>query len=159
MKNLNKFLVAALLFFCLLFKSSYAQNITTNEITEAKKAIEASNAIYFDAFKKNDPSLFISRYAEDCLIMAPDSPAQKGRKGASDFFRFAYDKTGLRDGSFLTIDVYEIGAGCVAEEGFWKSFDKNHKLFDSGKYLVLWKKTKNGWKMFRDSFNSDGKQY
>jgi ketosteroid isomerase-like protein len=28
---------------------------------------------------------------------------------------------------------------------------------DEGKYLVLWKKTAKGWKMFRDSFSSNRK--
>jgi ketosteroid isomerase-like protein len=43
----------------------------------------------------------------------------------------------------------------VTEEGLWQSFDANNKMFDNGKFLVLWKKTPEGWKMFRDSFSSD----
>ncbi len=157
MKHPVKFSITALLFFC-VFTSSYAQNAENRELAEAKKAIAASNAIYFEAFKKDDPSIFVNSYADDCLIMAPGVPAQKGHKGALCFFESACE-IGLRDGSFLTIDVYGLGDGYVAEEGFWKSYDKNHKLFDAGKYLVLWKKTKAGWKMFRDSFSSDGKIY
>jgi ketosteroid isomerase-like protein len=43
----------------------------------------------------------------------------------------------------------------VTEEGLWQSFNAKGELFDDGKFLVLWKKTKNGWKMFRDSFSSN----
>jgi ketosteroid isomerase-like protein len=46
----------------------------------------------------------------------------------------------------------------VTEEGFWQSFDANNAMFDNGKFLVLWKKTPDGWKMFRDSFSSDNKK-
>jgi hypothetical protein len=43
----------------------------------------------------------------------------------------------------------------VTEEGFWQTFDADNKLLNNGKFLVLWKKTPGGWKMFRDSFSSD----
>jgi ketosteroid isomerase-like protein len=51
--------------------------------------------------------------------------------------------------------VYGDGKEYVTEEGFWQSFNAKGELFDDGKFLVLWKKTKNGWKMFRDSFSSN----
>jgi hypothetical protein len=62
---------------------------------------------------------------------------------------------GLRSGKLITTAVYGDGSKFVTEEGLWKSFDASGNLFDDGKYLVLWKKTKNGWKMFRDSFSSN----
>ena len=42
----------------------------------------------------------------------------------------------------------------VAEIGFWKVYDADKVEFDDGKFLVLWKKTPKGWKMWRDSFSS-----
>jgi ketosteroid isomerase-like protein len=36
-----------------------------------------------------------------------------------------------------------------------ESRDAQNTLVDDGKYLVLWKKTDKGWKMFRDSFSSN----
>jgi ketosteroid isomerase-like protein len=156
MKNLSFTIVTAVLF-CLAFSSSNAQSTSDTELSEAKKAIAASNSIYFQSFAKNDPSIFVDRYAEDCLILVPNAPAMKGHQGALDFFEIAYDQVGLRNGKFITIDVYGLGDGYVVEEGFWQSFDKNNQLFDDGKFLVLWKKTAKGWKMFRDSFSSDHK--
>ncbi len=43
----------------------------------------------------------------------------------------------------------------VTEAGLFLLFDGNKLMIDEGKYLVLWKKTPNGWKMFRDSFSSN----
>jgi hypothetical protein len=54
--------------------------------------------------------------------------------------------------------VYGDGAEFITEEGLWQIFDANGNLFDDGKFLVLWKKTGNGWKMFRDSFSSNREQ-
>lgn len=127
-------------------------------LEEAKKAIAESNSIYFQAFVKGDPALFVNRYAEDCCIMPPDSPALCGRQAALEFFRLAYDQIKLRNGKFITTQIYGAGEDYVVEEGLWQSFDANNVMFDDGKFLVLWKKTAGGWKMFRDSFSSNRKK-
>ncbi|HZE86060.1 MAG TPA: nuclear transport factor 2 family protein, partial [Puia sp.] len=124
-------------------------------LEEAKKAIAASNDIYFQAFVKGDSSIFIDRYAKDCCIMPPGMPALCGPTAPLDFFRIAYGQIRLRNGKFTTTDIYGDGGEFVTEEGLWQSFDAHNVLFDNGKFLVLWKKTPSGWKMFRDSFSSD----
>ena len=131
---------------------------TSNNLEEAKKAIAESNAIYFESFVKNDSSIFIDRYAEDACIMAPFAPQACGHENAARFFRAAYDNYGLRNGRFITTAVYGSGKEFVTEEGLWQSFNEKGELFDDGKFLVLWKKTSNGWKMFRDSFSSNRSQ-
>ncbi|GHN00492.1 hypothetical protein WSM22_19810 [Cytophagales bacterium WSM2-2] len=129
-----------------------------SELEEAKKAIAESNAVYFESFAKNDSSIFINRYAEDCCIMAPNAPAMCGPETPLKFFKVAYEQVGLRNGKFITQEVYGSGNGFVTEVGLWQSFDANKKMFDDGKFLVLWKKTPKGWKMFRDSFSSNHKE-
>jgi ketosteroid isomerase-like protein len=138
-----------------LFFNCQGQQTRDTNLEEAKKSIAASNEIYFQAFAKGDSSLFIDRYAKDCWIMPPNAPALCGADAPLEFFKMAYNKFGLRNGKFITIDVFGDGVEFVTEEGFWQSFDADNKLFDNGKFLVLWKKTTDGWKMFRDSFNSD----
>ncbi|NOT73591.1 MAG: nuclear transport factor 2 family protein [Cyclobacteriaceae bacterium] len=142
-----------MLFCSVAIFNSYAQNNPALE--EAKKAIAVSNDIYFQSFVKNDPSIFIARYAKDACIMAPNSAAMCGPQAAADFFKAAYADYGMRNGKFITTAVYGDAKEYVTEEGLWQSFDVNGKLFDDGKFLVLWKKTPEGWKMFRDSFSSN----
>ena len=143
----------------LLSATTYAQVNTGSQVIsgleEAKSAIAQSNDIYFKAFAKGDSTIFINRYAVDCSIMAPDAPALSGKDAPLDFWRIAYYKIGLRNGKFITKNVYGDGQQFVTEEGLWLSYDANNNLFDHGKFLVLWKKTSDGWKMFRDSFSSD----
>jgi ketosteroid isomerase-like protein len=139
----------------LMFFYCQAQQTTSASLEEAKKQIEASNGIYFQAFAKKDSSIFINCYTTDCWIMQPNMPALCGPEAALDFFRTAYNKTGIRNGKFITIDIFGNGEEFVTEEGFWQSFDASTRPIDNGKFLVLWKKTPEGWKRFRDSFNSD----
>lgn len=124
-------------------------------LDEAKKTIAESNAIYFESFAKNDSSIFIERYAEDCCMMLPNAPAMCGPDAALQFFRMAHDNIGLRNGKFITTGIYETGKEFVVETGLWQSFNASNNIFDDGKFLVLWKKTAKGWKMFRDSFSSN----
>ena len=126
-----------------------------SKLDEVKAAIAKSNDIYFQSFVKGDSSIFIDRYAKDCCIMLPNTPAMCGENAALEFFKMAYYKFGLRNGKFITTQVYGDGEEYVTEEGLWQSFDANHLMKDDGKFLVLWKKTPDGWKMFRDSFSSD----
>ena len=136
----------------LISASVFAQK---DPLAEARKAIAESNAIYFDSFVKNDASIFVNRYAKDACILAPSSPMMCGSEAAANFFKIAYNDIGLRGGKFITTAIYGDGKEFVTEEGLWQSFDANGKLFDDGKFLVLWKKTPEGWKMFRDSFSSN----
>jgi len=141
--------------FILMFFNCQAQQTPNAGLKEAIKQIEESNWIYFQAFAKRDSSLFINCYTSDCWIMQPNSPTLCGPDAPLDFFRTGYNKTGIRGGKFISIDIFGNGEKFVTEEGFWQSFDANNKPLDSGKYLVLWKKTSDGWKRFRDTFNSD----
>lgn len=156
-KLFNVIPVAAILVILYSCGASSSTKPVTN-LEEAKKAIAASNAVYFQAFEKGDSSIFIERYADDCCIMAPDAPAMCGPIAPLEFFRVAYYGIGLRNGKFITTNVYGSGDEYVTEEGLWQSFDANGVMFDNGKFLVLWKKTAKGWKMYRDSFSSNNKK-
>lgn len=125
------------------------------QLEEAKAAIAKSNARYFQAFVKNDSSIFINSYAEDACILAPNAQPFCGRAAFAQFFRGGYDDYGLRNGKFITTAVYGDGKEYVTEEGLWQSINAKGEVFDDGKFLVLWKKTRDGWKMFRDSFSGN----
>ncbi len=158
MKRNNIFTVIQLFSISFLFCNCNAQQSKDkSNLDEARIAIAKSNDIYFQAFAKGDSSIFIERYAKDCCIMPPNSTAICGENAPLDFFRITYYQIGLRNGKFITTEVYGDGKEFVTEEGLWQSFDENNIMFDNGKFLVLWKKTPNGWKMFRDSFSSNRK--
>jgi len=156
MKNYALGTILKLIVFAILLNScDSASKKEAANLDEAKKAIQESNAIYFNSFKNNDPSIFIDRYADDASILLPNAPQIYGKEGATKFFRKAYDEYGLRGGKFITTAVYGDGVEYVTEEGLWQSLNAKGELMDDSKFLVLWKKTPKGWKMFRDSFSSN----
>lgn len=123
-------------------------------LDEVKKAIAASNAIYFTSFANNDSAIFINRYTEDACLMPGNSPKLCGSDAIAKFFRAKYNK-GYRGGEFETVAVYGDAIEYVTEEAIGRIFDATGKQLSEGKILVLWKKTPNGWKMYRDSFSSN----
>src|SRR5690349_11504527 len=148
MKKSSRFFAVSL-FVMLLFPRCNPQPTNTQTaLEEAKKAIAESNARYFESFVKNDSSIFINSYALDACIMAPGAKQLCGPEAAATFFKTAYREYGLRNGRFITTAVYGDGIDFVTEEGLWQSFNEKGELFDDGKFLVLWKKTEKGWKMF-----------
>jgi ketosteroid isomerase-like protein len=132
----------------------FAQTNSISNLDEAKKEIANANETYFQAFVNNDAALFAKRYTDDCWIMPPNVPTFCGPDAAKNFFEKAYRQIGIRNGKLITVDVYGVSEDIVAEIGFWKLYDTNQVESDDGKFLVLWKKTSKGWKMWRETYNS-----
>ena len=153
MKNYRKKLLV--LFLVLAHFVANAQSDKESaSLKVAKKEIAASNATYFTAIAKNDDSI-LNYYADDACLLPPNSVTLCNHAQLAKFFRDGYKNYGLRGGKFITQNIYGDGKEYVTEEGLWQSFDANGQLFDDGKFLVLWKKTQKGWKMFRDSFSTN----
>lgn len=127
-----------------------AQTKPNSPVEEARKAIEASNAIYSDLANKNDGSI-LTRYTEDACLLPSNATPLCGREAVLSFF-----KDSPRVHSKLTIiNVFGDGQEFVTEQSNYELFDMDWKKMDEGKILVVWKKTKDGWKMHRDMFSSN----
>ena len=131
----------------------HAQSKENPLLEEAKKAIAASNAIYSDLALKNDGSI-LSRYAEDACLFPSNAPPLCGHENILKFFK---EGEPLRS-KFTIVNVYGDGKEYVTEETLYELFNLKGEKIDNGKILVLWKKTKDGWKMYRDMFSSNREQ-
>ncbi len=130
-----------------------AQSKQKAMLEEARKAIIASNAIYSDLANKKDGSI-LTRYTEDACLLPPHAPTVCGRENLAKFF-----KDGPKiNGKFTILNLYGDGKEYVTEESLYEISDLNGNKLDDGKILVVWKKTKDGWKMYRDMFSSNHEQ-
>jgi ketosteroid isomerase-like protein len=138
----------------MLFFTCDAQQLKAKfDLQQVKEVIRKNNNDYFNAFTKGDSSLLIERYTDDCWIMPSNQPTLCGPEAALDFFRVAYYQLGVRKGKFICIDVFGDGQDFVTEVGFYHLSNAKDMTLGDGKYIVLWKKTANDWKRFRDSFS------
>jgi ketosteroid isomerase-like protein len=122
----------------------------TPALKSARKAIEASNEIYADLANKNDGSI-LTRYTDDACLFPPNGEPVCGGAQMLTFF-----KGGPKVHVKFTIQhLYGDGKTSVTEESFYEMTDMDGKKLDDGKVIVIWKNTKNGWKMHRDMFSSN----
>jgi ketosteroid isomerase-like protein len=129
-----------------------AQSKHNANVEEARKDIAASNAIYQSLVTKHDGSI-LDLYADDAWLLPAHSPALKTREEKLAFFDEAY-RSGARTGTFTTLELFGDAKEYVTEIGIAKIYDGNSHLVADVHYMVLWKKTSKGWKMFRDMFSS-----
>ncbi|MDN5286103.1 MAG: hypothetical protein JWR38_2377 [Mucilaginibacter sp.] len=127
-----------------------------NSTSTVKNEIEKTNTLYFNLFEKNDGSI-VNLYTDDACLLAPNMPPISGREALEKDFKDTFAAGKVKGVKFQTSYIYGDGKEYVTEEGSWQVFDLSGKLLDDGKYLKLWKRTSAGWKIFRDSFNSNHK--
>jgi ketosteroid isomerase-like protein len=148
-------IIAFLITSCNTATENKQEDTTTSfNLDSIKAAIVSSNQLFADAFVKGDSTLLIDRYASDGCLLPADMHTLCGHQAIATFYRGAYDEMGVRNVKLNTTEVYGEGE-YVTEEGTYEIFAAENKFLDKGKFLVLWKKTDTGWKMYRDIFNSD----
>jgi len=151
----NKLITAtAAIALSLVFANCIAQKTTGPGISAIKKTIEKTNALYFGLFSKKDASI-IGLYADDACLLTPNAPAVCGKAALKKDFEDTFADGKVKGVKFQTSAIYGDGGEYITEEGTWQVFKQGGALLDDGKYLKLWKKTKAGWKIFRDVFNSN----
>ncbi|NLR77388.1 hypothetical protein HGH91_02060 [Chitinophaga eiseniae] len=120
------------------------------ELKAARKAIEASNAIYADLANKGDGSI-LTRYTDDACLFPPNAAPVCGPDQMAVFFNGG-PKVHV---TFTIQHLYGDGKTFVTEESFYEMTDLEGKKLDDGKVIVIWKNTRDGWKMYRDMFSSN----
>ena len=126
-----------------------AQN-RSGDLEQVRKIIEASNAVYAELANKNDGSI-LTCYTEDACLLPPNLTPVCGHASIADFFR-----SGPKVRVKFTIQaLYGDAVEYVTELSYYEMTDLNGTKMDEGKVLVVWKNTKNGWKMHRDMFSSN----
>ena len=117
--------------------------------------IDAVNAKWIEFFKKGDFSGVASLYTEDATAFPPGSPMVKGRPGIEAMWKDMAEKVG--DPKLSTLDVKALGPSAAREIGTFSLTTKGSPPQQvTGKYLVVWEKVGNDWKLAADIWN-DGK--
>jgi ketosteroid isomerase-like protein len=120
---------------------------------QARIEIAESNSKYFQALLTGDSASFVNLYTADCWIMPSDAPTLCGIDAPLDFFKMIYHELVVRKGKLTTTEIYGDGEGFVTETGLFQFVDSNDKIVKNGTFITLWKKTKHGWRIFRNSFS------
>ena len=132
-------------------KSTKDSNIFNIEV--AKTEIEAANLEFVKLFNTSDSVGLANMFTIDGKSMEPNEPSFNGRREIQRHYAIVM-KAGNNKLGLVTTGLWG-DEQMLAEEGIYTFMDKNEKVLDKGKYIVLWKKEEGNWKLFRDCYNSD----
>jgi ketosteroid isomerase-like protein len=132
-------------------------NTIASEGPEKKETVDYKAIIgdidkqFTTAALNGDSAAFVTLYHPDAQIYPPNEPAVDSKKMGSMMAQF---KTmGVTSFDLQTKEVFE-GDDVVTTVGTYTMSD-GKKFNDKGKYIVVYKKDGDKWKLYRDIWNSD----
>lgn len=120
-----------------------------------KAEIEANNAKWIELFNKGDFSGIASLYSADATAFPPGSAMVQGRAAIEAMWKGMAEQ--VTDPKLTTVDVKPLGSSAAREIGTFILKTKGPAPQDvTGKYVVVWEKVGDDWKLATDIWN-DGK--
>jgi uncharacterized protein (TIGR02246 family) len=120
-----------------------------------KAEIEAANAKWVDFFNKGNFTGIAALYTDDARAFPPGSGMVKGNAAIAAMWKDMAEK--VTDPKISTLDVKLLGPSAAREIGTYSLTTKGQPPQElTGKYVVVWEKIGNDWKLSADIWN-DGK--
>ena len=126
----------------------YAAPVRAEDVREA---VETGNRAFIAAFLRGDSAAVANLYTEDAQVIAPRSPVASGRSAIASFWQSSIE-SGIKDVTLQTADVESAGH-LAYETGTVRLTAKNGTVTEA-RYLVVWKRIGDKWKLHRDIWNS-----
>lgn len=119
---------------------------------ELRPVIEAANSQFTAAVSRGDGPAAAALYTADGRLLPPGGDFVNGTEAIGKFWQGAFD-SGIKGAALVTLEVE--GHGNMAHEvGTFELRDKDGNVLDHGKYIVIWKKVGDSWKIHRDIYNT-----
>ena len=125
----------------------------SSQTTGAREGIAAANDKFMSAFERGDARGVAALYTDDILMLPPGRDFITGKEGVEAFWA-AVMEMGVRRAGLHTLEVDEQGDTAI-EIGRGTLYAANGEVVDEPKYLVVWKRDGDQWKLHRDIWNSD----
>jgi uncharacterized protein (TIGR02246 family) len=117
-----------------------------------KAEIEAVNAQWTEFFNKGDFAGVASLYTTDATAFPPGSAMVKGAAAIGAMWKSTAEN--VSDPKFTTLDVKSLGPSVAREIGTFSLKTKGPTPREvTGKYVVVWEKVENDWKLAADIWN------
>jgi ketosteroid isomerase-like protein len=115
---------------------------------DARTDIALGNRKFMEAFGRGDGAGIAALYTETGQLLPAHSDAVNGQTAIHRFWQGAID-AGLRQAMLETLET-EILGDAAYEVGRYTLKADGGQVADSGKYVVIWKREGDSWKLHRD---------
>ncbi len=117
-----------------------------------REAIVAADQQWELAYGRGDAAAVAQLYTEDAQVLPPQSEPISGRQAIESFWREAMD-TGIKAAKFEIDEVGDLG-DTAYEVGRYTVMGAAGQVLDRGKYIEIWQREGDQWKVYRDLWNS-----
>lgn len=151
MKFLSLFV---LMIFAFAGCSTTASEKKANAMSNAdmKKIVEERNLIYDKAMVEGDSVNLVEHFSSDCVVLPPNGEQIVG-KAAIVPAVMAFSRMGIKKFTDETTRVLD-GGEYIIEEGNYFLGGDNNSVLDKGKYVCVWKKEDNEWRVCSNIWNT-----
>jgi ketosteroid isomerase-like protein len=136
---------AVLVAFAGFFTPVYADGV--------RSEIEAANSRFSAAAAKGDGAAIAKFYAADGQLLPAGSDPVRGPPAIQKFWQSVLD-SGVASIELKTKELFASGQ-TATEVGEYELHDKAGKVLDHGKYIVVWRREGEKWKLLRDMFSTN----
>jgi ketosteroid isomerase-like protein len=120
--------------------------------SEIRDGIGAANADFMNTFNRGDGAGMGALYTENGQLLPPNSDIVTGDSAISAFWQGAMDM-GIKTAKLETVEL-EGNGDAAFEVGKYTLSGETGNMIDSGKFIVIWKREGDKWKLHRDIWNS-----
>jgi ketosteroid isomerase-like protein len=123
-------------------------------LAQDKATIEKMNAGFTAAVNSGDFASAAALYTEDAYVLPPGAEIVRGRGSIQSFW--AKTSETLGDVNLTTLELTPLGNSVAREIGAFSGKTKGSRPQDiGGKYVVIWQKVGDDWKIATDIWNSN----
>jgi uncharacterized protein (TIGR02246 family) len=118
--------------------------------------IDAANAKWTEAFNKGDAAAVAAFYTEHATALPPGGPMTNGRAAIQSLWQGAI-QSGVKNITLKALKVDQFG-NAAREIGEFTLDEPNAQkqtVHVEGKYVVLWRHVRGGWKLDTDIWNTN----
>lgn len=127
----------------------------TRTVAAGQEDIGQLHAAFMKAFNAKDASALAATYTDDAVLMPPNETQIKTSIGIATYARQIFANSPVT-GILLNVTETDVqNGGWAFCSGFYTLLGPNGSTLDRGKFLEVVKQTDKGWKIHRDSYNSD----
>ena len=116
------------------------------------EGVASTNQAFMTTFGDGNAAGMAALYTPDGQLAPPNSEVIEGAEGIAGFWQAVMDM-GLKSAKLETIELEEYGDVAV-EQGRYQLGDAEGNVADHGKFLVIWKREGDQWKLHRDIWNT-----
>lgn len=141
--------------FILLFASVLFTNCSQQpkDVIDVTDEIIAANKVFLEAFNAHNGTAIGKLYTQNGRLLPVNSKVIEGQEAIGQFWNAVFDM-GI-DNATLTTKHVESFENTAIEEGAYSLFDSDNNKLDDGKYIIIWKKVDDQWRLDRDIFSTN----